>query len=743
MNVLTRLAVDSILPAAGLIAATSGVLFAIYYWTRLGRDQLMARCAIAAVVLHLLGYLSLFHLPSRSLAHREAEKVSVSIEWRSADDVRGEEGLADEQSTRADLPEETLEAAPNEALADDVVRPGVSEELGPRGVTPTLENPMELPTRPEALPMAEAVEAPPIEQSAVIEPKFIPADPALDQAEDSPAPSAIDRSSRSAGAEPAPPMLDTENEAPVARWTEERPLRADAAAAPAVEEASLVPVVRPIVPNAATTAAPPEPEPVRLPPSSESVESAVGAPPTNVEPSELEPAVPPVRRGSINEERDVAESVPERMSSPAKEPTSVVKTPAPARFPIQQTPAIPDDSDAEEMPERVVKPSSAVPIDVAALASKAEAAPNDVMAPRTFWENRIAPNRLEIVYRHGGSKETEKAVADALEWLAAHQSEDGRWDSDGFDLRCPAGDRCEGHAVERQSDTGLTGLSLLAFLGAGHTHLSTGKYRETVRRGLSWLLRVQRSDGDLQYGGRIYAHAMATISITEAFAMTKDERLRGPAQKGILWLAGAQHAESGGWRYGPGQFGDTSVYGWAVLSLRSARSAGLDVPETTWLAARRWLPLVVSGRHQGLAAYRPGYPPSHAMTAEALFCRQVLEGKVDAGLASEAADHLLTKLPEANDYHLYYWYYGTLSLFQMGGPAWERWNDRLTATLLGSQTTSGHAKGSWDPKSPFGVDGGRVFSTACSCLCLEVYYRYLPLYQAGPGGSPSSPAPVR
>ena len=67
-------------------------------------------------------------------------------------------------------------------------------------------------------------------------------------------------------------------------------------------------------------------------------------------------------------------------------------------------------------------------------------------------------------------------------------------------------------------------------------------------------------------------------------------------------------------------------------------------------------------------------------------------------------------------------------MFQLGGDHWLRWNDRLARTLLATQKTSGHARGSWDPQRPFGVDGGRIFATACSALCLEVYYRYLPLY---------------
>jgi hypothetical protein len=50
-----------------------------------------------------------------------------------------------------------------------------------------------------------------------------------------------------------------------------------------------------------------------------------------------------------------------------------------------------------------------------------------------------------------------------------------------------------------------------------------------------------------------------------------------------------------------------------------------------------------------------------------------------------------------------------------------------------TQCKTGCAAGSWDPSVPardnFGVLGGRVMMTSLSALTLEVYYRYLPLYQ--------------
>jgi hypothetical protein len=346
--------------------------------------------------------------------------------------------------------------------------------------------------------------------------------------------------------------------------------------------------------------------------------------------------------------------------------------------------------------------------------------------------NRSGNQRKELLERFGGNSATEEAVGQALAWLAAHQSAEGKWDGDGFHKLCPGGDKCEGVAIENDSDMGISALALLAFLGAGHTHRGQGQYRETVRKGLNWILLEQGDDGHLlgkERLGRIYSHAMATLALTEAYQMTDDERLRPYCQKAVDWLVRAQHPELGGWRYSPRIDSDTSVFGWAVLALASARQAGFDVPESCWVKAQTWLPQVSSGAAGGLACYQPGKQPSPAMTAEALVCRQLFGLSRSSETSAEAAIEILKHAPSAREMNLYFWYYGSLAMFHVGGPRWERWNEALQQALLAKQRRTGHLKGSWDPVHPWGVDGGRVFSTAASALCLEVYYRHLPIYK--------------
>jgi hypothetical protein len=48
----------------------------------------------------------------------------------------------------------------------------------------------------------------------------------------------------------------------------------------------------------------------------------------------------------------------------------------------------------------------------------------------------------------------------------------------------------------------------------------------------------------------------------------------------------------------------------------------------------------------------------------------------------------------------------------------------MKTAVLDSQRQDGAHYGSWDAVGPWGMKGGRVYSTATMVLCLEVYFRY-------------------
>lgn len=350
------------------------------------------------------------------------------------------------------------------------------------------------------------------------------------------------------------------------------------------------------------------------------------------------------------------------------------------------------------------------------------------------YQLRSPTARTEIAQRLGATVRTEAAVELALKWLAEHQQADGRWDS-----RTTGGGRensVAGHdrqGAGAQADTGITGLTLLAFMAAGHTHLE-GKYRQHVQHGLEYLIRSQAPDGNLIGPARtfaaMYCHGMASLALSEAFAVTGDQRLRPFVEQAVGYSIRSQNKQDGGWRYRPGDRGDMSQFGWQLMSLKSAELAGVEVPEATRQGMRRFLESASTGAARGLAGYRPGERASRTMTAEALLCRYFLDGGANAAAVAEATAFISEELPADGKANLYYWYYGTLAMHQTQGEAWQRWNQALQDQLLARQITTGVDAGSYSPDTIWGGYGGRVYSTALATLSLEVYYRYLPILVA-------------
>jgi hypothetical protein len=348
---------------------------------------------------------------------------------------------------------------------------------------------------------------------------------------------------------------------------------------------------------------------------------------------------------------------------------------------------------------------------------------------RAVLTGRSPEARARLAQQEGGTIQSEAAVARGLEWLARHQNPNGSWSLNTFHRVRECRGRC-GNPGHVHSDTAATAMALLPFLGAGHTH-THGDYRDSVRKGLDWLVREQRPSGDLrgEGNGQMYAHGQAAIVLCEAFAMTRDEELRVPAQMSLDFIVKAQHP-AGGWRYYPGQPGDTSLVGWQLMALRSGQMGYLLVPQETLDLAGEFLDSTQTDDSGGRYSYQPGGNTSHVMSAEALLCRQYAGwGPYHPGLAEGCRWLLAEHPPRRQRADIYYWYYATQVMHHVGGETWERWNSQLRDLLVEMQETKGHQAGSWDPAGPFSDRGGRLYMTALAVCTLEVYYRHLPLYR--------------
>ena len=143
------------------------------------------------------------------------------------------------------------------------------------------------------------------------------------------------------------------------------------------------------------------------------------------------------------------------------------------------------------------------------------------------------------------------------------------------------------------ADAGISALALLAFLGAGNTHHSGDyQHRPFARDWISWR-EGQAADGNLGGEAGLYAqHVLPLDGDLCACRGVCDDRRPGaaaPLQRAVDYSLRAQNPSTGGWRYRPGDMGDTSQLGWQLMSLWSAERAGINVPPQTWTGAERFL----------------------------------------------------------------------------------------------------------------------------------------------------------
>ncbi len=352
-------------------------------------------------------------------------------------------------------------------------------------------------------------------------------------------------------------------------------------------------------------------------------------------------------------------------------------------------------------------------------------------------------DRRDVVTRD----ESTSPIQTALNWLALHQSDNGLWESAGFDVKCGqiGGSTCSDRG-ESVNTVGVTGLALLAFVKSGSSLLD-GPRMSVVRNAVDALLREQKAlTGSIPSRNNgltfMYNHAIATLALSSVLQRSPTPELHEAVKNAVRFIEDARNAH-GAWRYQdrPNGENDTSVTGWMVVALKAAEKAGVPVAADSYGGALNWIDEVTdtkSGRVGyaavgSLSVRDPKRNPhfvetrGETLTAIGLSCRFLLGQEPNqASIMQLHAERLMTKLPtwdavptrEAGT-DFYYWYAGTQALKQVGGARWAKWRAALDAALLGSQRRDGDERGSWDASGdPWGFAGGRIYTTALGALCL-------------------------
>ena len=304
-------------------------------------------------------------------------------------------------------------------------------------------------------------------------------------------------------------------------------------------------------------------------------------------------------------------------------------------------------------------------------------------------------------------------MANGLKWLAKTQAKDGGWTFDG---------------QNKTDRAAATGLALLALLGGDPQAADKDQNTKAVKAGIKFLAAVQKADGSFAGADTLYSHGIAAVALCEGVGISGDGKKA--AQAAVTYIEAAQ-AKNGSWGYKAGTSGDTSIGGWQLQALATARAAGLKTDPKVLKKAGEFL-ATVSSNDGARYGYTDAKSASPTRTAIGLYGRTVTEEWTAAEQpVKDGLAYLLKSVSAAaavaDPYALLY-HTGVRRMSEDGG--WDGWNEKVRDTLVRGQVSDDKEKtGSWDPvkDDPYiGRHCGRLGTTALYVLTLQNYYRYPP-----------------
>jgi hypothetical protein len=334
------------------------------------------------------------------------------------------------------------------------------------------------------------------------------------------------------------------------------------------------------------------------------------------------------------------------------------------------------------------------------------------------------------------------SVDRALAWLAGQQGRDGSFPTNVY------------------GNPGVTSLCVLAMLSSHHLP-DGGQYGEALSRAIDYILATQKPNGLIAVQGPAgqidargrdgnvsssapYNHAISALALSEVYAMTNDRRaedIRAAIERAIAFSLQFQQrpkyrpVDIGGWRYldrNAEMESDLSITGWYLMSLRSAKNAGFDVPQEAIDSAVGYVTRCFNER-EGTFYYglRSNRVRSRAMAAAGILAL-AHAGEHHTPMALRAGDWIRNNAYrgyneirfEKDTFH-YGAFYCSQAMYQLGGNYWADFFPHTAMLLVDNQQSDG----GWPPDSSGEGNYGRTYSTALTVLALSAPNQVLPVFQ--------------
>ena len=330
-------------------------------------------------------------------------------------------------------------------------------------------------------------------------------------------------------------------------------------------------------------------------------------------------------------------------------------------------------------------------------------------------------SRAQLAEESALRERVEESVERGLRYLAGAQLPNGAFRGDyGSTAAVPA-------------------LAGMAFLSKGHLP-GEEPYGEVVNRAIDYVLDCADMRPDAQFrgyfgaraNGRMYAHSIATLFLSEVSGMVDPERQDRidevlPLAARIILDAQVRKKtdalDLGGWRYNPDSAdSDMSCSGWALMALRSMRLTGAPVPAEAIEKAVAFIRHSQSPDKGGFVYRRQeGNRYLTTLTGAGILCLELC-GRHNDPVALHAAEYLSRDFRNLIDqsYALYGLYYSAQGSFQIGGDLWKDFSSWMYQTWLPQQRPDG----TWDRN-----EVSPAYATSLCILAFTVPYRQLPIYQ--------------